>query len=354
LEEKNLKNFTSKSTLLTLLAISLVSILAIGCGDSKEFVATGTANQGTPATVGNLSFSFAKAVNAQTTGTVPSGTTTLRFDFFSVDPPASSGLVTTVTRAFATEITIEDVPTNVVTVLVTALDANGFPLATLQGEANVVLGATTPVDLGDATPITFDALTVTPNPTYLVEGETQQLTFTGSFSNGTVASLPINSTTAGFAFSQAGIVSISDAGLVSFETGANNTTATCSYTVGGTTLSDDVFIGTFVFNVSATAQYDLDPSSTYTAGYSNLLQDDNNFDNIDVTSVCTYAIETPTSGVVVQPNGNIELNNAAPGSTFNVVVTYVDSAANRPASAVGEASGKTFQGTIPFTVADSF
>src|SRR5688500_6743420 len=108
-----------------MLLVSLISLFAIGCGDSQEdFVFTGTApNAGT----GNLVFQF---VQAQA-GVVPLGTTTLAFDFYNTDNPADGSVIFTATSAFANTVTVLGVPVAARSVIITCYDDDGHPIASL-------------------------------------------------------------------------------------------------------------------------------------------------------------------------------------------------------------------------------
>ncbi|MCA9778581.1 MAG: hypothetical protein KC800_17760, partial [Candidatus Eremiobacteraeota bacterium] len=134
-----------------LLIVALASVLAVGCGNSDNFVFTNTAPV---ATTGNLTFNF---VQAQGVITVPIGTTTLEFTFY--DGPNQTGNVTlTDSQPYAAQVTVFGVPTNTQSYRIVARNANGAALATTTGAVTVVPGQTTTVDV-------TGALTVLTQPT---------------------------------------------------------------------------------------------------------------------------------------------------------------------------------------------
>ena len=104
------------------LILSLLALLAIGCGDSSDdFVV-----QNSQSNNGNLVFQFVRpqALN------VPTATTTVRFDFYR----ANDVLDFTSEQPFAPTITFNDVSTSIVRVVVTSLDANGFPIQDVRND----------------------------------------------------------------------------------------------------------------------------------------------------------------------------------------------------------------------------
>lgn len=360
MEDNILKKFKAKSALLTLLALSFVALFAVGCGDSRDdFVITNTNNN--PATQGNLVFNFQQAVTQQVPDTVPAGTASLRFDFFSTNPPDAESLVFTETRAFAQEIVIEDVPSNVVSVLVTAFDANGFPLATLSGDVTVIIGATNPVDLDDSNPVTFDALTVAPDPVLIViddngnqatvvetgsgeqaNGNTEQLLFTGSFSVGTPQTLP--ATASFLSFSDISpVANVSSTGLITGnEDGTDDLTTT--YTIGSQARTDTVTVNNYFFNVTAEDGVELLPTDTYGGRYTaEFAFGADQLANVAANS--TFALQGTPTGITIDPDtGDLELENATPG-TFNVIVTWVDGRSTG-------GTGNTYTNVVEFRVRD--
>ena len=345
-----------RSVSMTGILLILLTFLATGCGDSDNFVFNG--NNVTPsATTGDLIFNFERAAAQDI---VPNGTTSLRFDFFSTNPPAQSSFVFTENRAFNTLIIIEDVPTNCVSVLVTAFNSDGLPLATYSGSFTVQAGQDVNVDLNDAVPVTLDAITVSPDPMNLVYGsdipftettpETNvsflpgvevQAIITGSFSNGSSAQLPISATTTSFSGLN-NVANVTATGLFSVDTVqlvGNNTTATATYTLGSDVRSDDFVINTSALlvltgtldgpTVDFTAPIISSPGG-YDGGFAGaVIQQDRTLNFLDESDL-TFALESPVAGVSI--NQDTGIITAASGIAANtpvfVLVTFVDTVRN--------------------------
>jgi hypothetical protein len=206
----------------------LIALLVMaGCGDSNnDFVVTGNNNPNPGA--GSLTFQFVKAQAA----TVPQSTTDIRFDYLDGD----ADVIDTEIFDFATSITVFP-PVGTAAVRITALDANGFPMLQLQGAASrPPNGTNVLVDLATftLTDISFDSLTVTPDPTEVTagvqQGNTQQLTVTAGFSNG--QNIVFNNTLLGLTeFDDNGstFYTVSATGLVTAAV-AGDSTLTASFT----------------------------------------------------------------------------------------------------------------------------
>ena len=142
---RNLFQQVFRKSSAALLLVALASILAVGCGNSENFVFTNTVNQ-PGATTGNLTFNF---VQAQGVITVPIGTTTLEFTFF--DGPNQTGNVTlTDEQPYAAQVTVFGVPVATQSYRIVARNANGAALATTTGAVTVVPGQTVTVDVTGA------------------------------------------------------------------------------------------------------------------------------------------------------------------------------------------------------------
>jgi hypothetical protein len=209
--------------LLTVLLLALVTLFTVGCGSSSEdFVITGNNNNPNPATVGDLTFLFATAQSV----TVPAATQNLEFEFFDADGDA----VDFATSVFAASVTIEDVPVSAVDVIITAYGPGGIPLVTIADEVSVSGGNTVTVDLSDAVVTEVDLVSVTASPATValdVDGPTtQQLAFTGTFSNGDVVALTA-ATGATYVFSgfDPAVVSVNATGLVTVVTATGGATS---------------------------------------------------------------------------------------------------------------------------------
>ena len=307
-------------------------MFAVGCGDSDNFVFTGNTNTVNPGNTGNLSFRFDRAL-AQTEGEVPAGTTQLLFTLHSGNPPTQANLVEVRLVPFSEEVILEDVDPSVTVVVVTALSAEDFPLAALQGNANVVVGTTQPVDLGSAQPISFDAITVSPDLVNVQKDvNSVQLQLTLAFGNGTVITLPsFNAPEVSFA-QDTMVANITSTGLVSTGVGGQNTTATATFNLFGTPQSDDFTIQTFCFDVLDGGSASLEPGNE-PAGWGFVsrfvgpngieLFFEEDFD--DGSPEFSYAIEPSNIGVSFDVNNRIVVaSTATPGTPFSIVVTYTD------------------------------
>lgn len=334
--------FKKFKSLLALLSVSFLAIMAMGCGSNgTEFVGVATGNQGTA--VGNLSFAF-NPINPQIAGDVSSRAARLQFALFSTpiaDPtdPAQVAAATLVDIRlvnFAESIILEDVPTNAVTVLVTAVDENGYPLNLLQGSFTVVVGETTPVDLGNSITINFSSLTVTPDPTNVAKGgDPVQLIFTIGFDNGTQFQL------FGFdapeaSFSQAlTVADISSTGLVSTTVGGQNTTATATYSFNGISLEDDFTINTYCLEATPnevifipndfTNQQQIEPIGDPTVIQLDFIGPTGVPLDVTLNTNTTYALASPVQGVTVDPTtGFLLADETAQEGNVVVIATYTD------------------------------
>jgi hypothetical protein len=217
---------------LMMLTLLLVTAGLVGCGDSGGangntggFVATGNNNTG--AGSGDLIFNFIQAQDI----TVPVGTVDLKFDFFS----SGNTIIFSETLSFAAQVIFQDVSSNVVRVEVTAINGDGFPIALGTATVNIENGTEQVVTL-DVTPITLDAIVVTPQTVGLVVAATQQLAAQGFWSNGFIANLDVSTLT--YSGNDAGVATVSNSGLIT-GVAVGGTTLTVSYTVAGTTTQVD-------------------------------------------------------------------------------------------------------------------
>jgi hypothetical protein len=326
-----LKKYLGKSALLTLMAIGLVSLFAVGCGSSDNFVANGTNNNnGNPAQTGNLIFNFVQAQD-----TVPIGTTTLRFDFYSSDPPSLASYLFSETRSYANQVIIQNVPPEVEVVIVTAIGANDEPLAVLSGNTAVILGGDSTVELVFNGNPTFNSLTLTPAPVIILSAEssTAQVSVSANFDTAQVLGqqtsydVDIAPASCTFDFQEGGLfknetANITADGLVTAVNYRQNATLSCEYTAFGTTLSDTTLVRTCRFGVKIA--YKTLPTTGSFSPYYFAFFDDSDGSHSDVTSEVTFALKTAATGVAVDPNnGTFTTTNAAPG-TYTVVVTWVD------------------------------
>ena len=344
-----MQHLNFRGVLRSVLLLSLVAVFATGCGDSRDdFVALDNNGQ-----TGNLVFRFQQAV-PQTVDTVPAGTTTLRFDLYAGSPPSVSNFVETRTEPYADVITLTNVPSNVTTVIVTAFNSDNIPTVTLQGNAPVDPANTVEVNLDDSQAIILSSIAATPDPAtavsrYMKGPRTTQLIITGTFSNGSVVELPISNTTTSFSFQTSGIVNISSTGVVSPNRRADNTTATATYTIGSTMVSDTFTVRKFDFFPHTFFR----PSVTQTGGYNggyvvDFFDDDGRTRlNVNQTSTTTYAFAdpAPTGLSINSSTGELTSTGTTPLNNFNVTVTWVDNLRSN-------ASGETFTDCIEFRVVD--
>ncbi|MCA9781201.1 MAG: hypothetical protein KC800_30985, partial [Candidatus Eremiobacteraeota bacterium] len=301
-----MKNFRN---VLALLTLSLVTVFAVGCGDSDNFVFTGNTNTVNPGNTGNLSFRFDRAL-AQTEGEVPAGTTQLLFTLHSGNPPTQANLVEVRLVPFSEEVILEDVDPSVTVVVVTALTAEDLPLAALQGNASVIVGTTQPVDLGSAEPISFDAITVSPDLVNVQKDvNSVQLQLTLAFGNGTVITLPsFNAPEVSFAQTTT-VANITSTGLVSTGVGGQNTTATATFNLFGTQQSDDFTIQTFCFDILDSDNESLEPGNggadfIYIARFVGPDGVEVVFEreNVDDDPTISYSIEPANAGISLSAN----------------------------------------------------
>ncbi|MFA5509184.1 MAG: hypothetical protein WC314_21580 [Vulcanimicrobiota bacterium] len=361
---------TPRRLSLAALGLFVLAVMATGCGNSESFVFTG--NTPPADTTGNLIFNFEQQTVQQAPDIVPSTTATLRFDLFATDPPAESSFVFTETHEFQTRIVLEDVPSNCVSVLVTALDENGLPLATYSGSFEVLVGEDVVVDLNDAEPVTLEKITVSPDPMNMFysadvpffesfralpdnsiipwfQNGDVQVTIRGEFSNGSSIDLPISAATTTFSnlqgldgrtvanVSASGLFSVANLISYDFQIG-NNTTATATYTLGTIVREDDFVIQTTAFLALTGEMVDLgdsdivspviNPTSGYSDGWVGVVyHEDSTAEFFNETSL-SFAFESDVPGLTINPDTGVitvENNDELDGSIpIFVLVTYVD------------------------------
>ncbi len=324
---------TKKPSGLVMLMISLVALFAVGCGDSRDEYVYNNLPPASPNT-GNLTFQFQQQqANAQQAGIVPIGTTTLQFEFFSTTSGSDTDLVHEDTVAYANQVTITGVPASAVFVRVTAYGAGGAPLATFTGTFEVAIGATTPVDLGTPTAITFDSLGVSPATLALslAEGGTDsaQLTLVGNFSNGQSVAFPSNTyaASAEFSSSDTEVATVSDSGVVQAVSNGN-ATITAAYTINGsevvatstvTVIGGEVAVDTLTVSPSTLTVARQTESAPLTATFTPA-----GGTPVDVTGNVTYTLQAPVAGITVNNQTGVVLvdTTAIDNTTAVVVASY--------------------------------
>jgi hypothetical protein len=350
-----------KSTVSTLLV--LMALLVSGCGDSDNFVFTTPQNAPAAPTTGNLVFRFQQTAAQRVPDNVPNGTTTLRFDLFSTNPPAETSLVATETRNFESVIILEDVPSNVVSVLVTAFDENDNPLITLGGTANVIIGGDSEVDLDDAVPIVLESITVSPDPITIFasfhvpyyntavnffelvvepfQDSSIQASIQGLFSNDSSADLPINASTTSFSGLE-NIAKVTEAGLFFLDATTElfgSATVTATYTLNSSVQDDSFTVNSRTF-LAVAGRFDFDtltvdlivPAITspggYAAGYVGVISVTGSQTVLQSEfNEMTFELETPVNGIAIDGNsGVITAGSNIPSDTpVFVLVTAEDS-----------------------------
>ena len=196
----NLKHFFnlpplnfSRRPLLGLVTALLLALLTVGCDSSggDSFVATPGGDNGQVGGTGSVTFNF---VQAQTPITVPTGTTSLRFEFFS-ELGGTGSLLLREDRAYLPQITIDGVPTSVRSVVVTAYDGDDFPISEFTANLTVTADSTTFVDGadGNAEAVTLTGISVNPATLSLGLAGSVTLDVLANFSNGD--SVPLSGTT---------------------------------------------------------------------------------------------------------------------------------------------------------------
>lgn len=214
----------------------LAAILLGGCGDGGDLVAT---SNGTTLGPGSMTFNF---VRAQSTLQVPTETTRIRFRFYS-GAGGSGTLLQEETRPFVASITISPVNTGTRSVVIVALDSDGFPV--LQATVNVtpVLGQVVTVNFDSATIVQVTAieLRVSPSSASVSVGGTQPFSASLSFSNGDI--FPANNV----AWSSTGQGTVD--GTSGLFTGTDDGVATVTATRNTLTNSVQVVVGTGILTI---------------------------------------------------------------------------------------------------------
>ena len=235
--------------------ISLVSVLAIGCGDTQDYVFTGTV----PSTHGNVLFALDRlAPTAQVAADIPSQSDRVTVEFFDIngDPVEittfdSNGnpveIVTSKdyelegTEPGLFEIPVEGVHVSATSFLLTVYDDEDIPLVEFQDDIAIVPGQTVPVDLNvaqeDAVVLTKVNLTIAPAALNVSAGagastaanasSTGRATVTTEYSNGELlpVALPLSNTsnrTVVITSSNTSVANVSATGVV---TAVSNGTA---------------------------------------------------------------------------------------------------------------------------------
>lgn len=322
-----------------MLFLTVIIGLGAGCGSQNDFISTQPQEAN-----GSLLFQFQKQVAAQTADVVPGTTTTLRFDFFTGSTPTQQTFAFTESRAFSTSVSFTGVPSNIQSVLVTALDSSDLPIATLQGSFQVVTGQTITVDLDDSVPVTLTSLAITPETVVLAEGQQQATAAVATFSTGATATIPGSLLSYSFSPSN-NTATVNASGTVFFSTAGQNSVLTGSLTLNGVTQTDTVNVRTVAFAASADTQSLTAGANTVT--FSAVFNDSDGATQLNISEAnLSFALGSAPTGTTINSTGDITIPNGVTSGTVEVNVSWTDArGSNDPL-----ATGKTFTDTVTFTV----
>lgn len=236
--------------------ISLVSVLAIGCGDTqKDYVFTGTVPT---ASTGNVRFLLDRVAAAAQAADIPNASRTAYIEFFDASGasvgaptfPTSAPLDGTGARQF--EVVVTGVPASAVEYELTIYDANNVPLWFFTDDIAISVGNTVTADLDLALEdeVELVSVDVTPATAALTNvSRTVQLAVFGTYSNGDQLTLTSFTNTSlstfvTFAVTEGASVNVTTTGLVSAIANGNST-VTATVSSYGNTASD-------ISNVSVT------------------------------------------------------------------------------------------------------
>jgi hypothetical protein len=222
-----------------MLMLCVASVVAVGCGSSSgNYVVTGSPGQPAPGTTGNLTFHF---VQVQGTFEAPAGTAQIRFDLFDQTGGAGT-LLDSVTRPFATTITLTGVSVQVQSVRLTYYNGLGFPVGVATVNVTVVPDANSVIDAAQAvlTVPLFESLEVTPDSLSMKVGESANLSVVARFDNGDAVKVS-DPAAAGvtFAVDPTKVATVSAQGAVS-ALQPGSATINASLQANGATRSDSV------------------------------------------------------------------------------------------------------------------
>lgn len=136
--------------LCSILLFAFSLLIFAGCGSSSDDLVFSSqpAQAVAPVGTGSVTFNF---VRPQAALTVPAETQQIRFDFYDGEN-GTGNLVLSVTRLFASQITIANVPASTRSVIVTPIDGNAAEQPTSTANIVVVTGENTVADFDVVTP----------------------------------------------------------------------------------------------------------------------------------------------------------------------------------------------------------
>lgn len=234
---------TNTRSKLIMALISLVSVLAIGCGDTQEYVFTGTVPN---ANTGSVLFMLDRVEPAAQAADIPNQSRSVTVDFFnaagdSVGPDFPVTVELDGTDAASFDVLIQNVPASATSFLLTVYDGEGIPLVEFEDDIAIVIGQTVTVDLDlaqeDAVVLTKVNLTIAPAALNVSAGagastaanasSTGRATVTTEYSNGELlpVALPLSNTsnrTVVITSSNTSVANVSATGVV---TAVSNGTA---------------------------------------------------------------------------------------------------------------------------------
>lgn len=197
----------------------ICAFFAVGCsggGGGDSFVASpggGVPAGGGAATgTGSVTFNF---VRAQSPIVVPTSTVQLRFEFFT-GLQGTGTILKRELRNYADTVTIENVPNTVRSTVVTALTAEGFPIANFTANVTVQVGGNVVIDAGDGTlqPITAVSISSSPSSVALGTADSFQLNVQVTFSNGEVVEVDPSDGVVDFVSTNPAVATVDGNGLI--------------------------------------------------------------------------------------------------------------------------------------------
>ena len=198
----------------------ICAFLAVGCssgGGGDSFVASPgggvPAGGGGGATgAGSVTFNFVKA---QSPIVVPTTTVQLRFEFFT-GLQGTGTILKRELRDYADTVTIENVPNSVRSTVVTAITADGFPVAEFTANVSVPANGNVTVSSTDGTLIPVTAVSIESSPESIALGNSDSfpLNLQVRFSNGDVVPVDASSGLVTFSSSDPSVATVSNGNIV--------------------------------------------------------------------------------------------------------------------------------------------
>lgn len=180
-----------------LVSFAFISFFLAGCGSSSsDYIGYTNTNQ--ISSYGDLTFRFAQSTVSQAVNeaqsfsvTVPAGTTSLKFEFRrSAGESESYSPLYAFTAAYASKITVADIPVEAKFVVITAYAKGGVPLAKLGAEIKVVADQASEANLKNASFTPIEVISLSAPDVSLQVGATSAAVVSATFSNGEQAILP--------------------------------------------------------------------------------------------------------------------------------------------------------------------